>query len=118
MNNIITQRNVNVANIPFSIIFYAESPKSPACAVGPFSIFRMCCILESRKQSLTEFAMYGASMEPIRAAHEHAPIAAFRTTVGISSAVNMYTIPKAAAAPALPINASTIVSGWRSENLK
>ena len=59
--------------------------------------------------------MYGASMEPIRAAHEHAPIAAFLTTVGISSAVKMYTIPNAAAAPALPIKASNIVNGWRSE---
>ena len=82
--------------------------------INSMAIFRYP-VFKSRKPILTEFAMYGASIAPTRAAHEQDPIAAFLTTVGISSAVNMYTMPNAAAAPALPIKASTIVSGWRSE---
>ena len=53
-------------------------------------------------------------MAPTRAAHEQTPIPAFLTTVGSNSAVNMYTIPKAAEEPAFPIKAKAIVRGCKS----
>ena len=54
-------------------------------------------------------------MEPIRAAQEHVPMAAFLTTVGRSSAVKIYTTANDADAPAFPINENRIVRGCKSE---
>jgi len=54
-------------------------------------------------------------MPPILAAHEHDPMPAFLTTVGSSSAVNMYTMANADAAAALPTNARRMVNTCKSE---
>lgn len=54
-------------------------------------------------------------MAPTRAAQEHDPIAAFLTTVGSSSPVNMNTTPKAIDEPAFPIRAKAIVRGCKSK---
>lgn len=54
-------------------------------------------------------------MEPTRAAHEHEPMAAFLTTVGSNSPVNMNTTPNAAEAPALPISARVMVTAGSPE---
>jgi len=53
-------------------------------------------------------------MAPILAAQEHDPMAAVRTTVGSSSAVNMYTMANAPDAAALPRNDRNIVTPCRS----
>ena len=66
-------------------------------------------------KQLTDLAIYGATILPTRAAHEHAPKDEFLTTVGINSAVNMKIMLNAAVAPALPMNARTTVSGCKSE---
>lgn len=63
---------------------------------------------------LTDFATYGASIPPIRAIHELAPIPAFLTTVGYNSAEKTYMTQKAPLAPSFPTMANAKVSGSRA----
>ena len=59
---------------------------------------------------LTRLSIYGAMTPPALAQKELIPSPTLRTTVGKSSAVQIYITENAAAAPAFPIKAKTTVT--------